>query len=99
MVAVLTVLTLLFLTGLFERLPEATLSAVVIAAVIELVDIASLRRLYRVWTTRLGSIYGFAARADFAAAMPMNSPGRVSKISTPSSAASAARKSAIAAQP
>ena len=36
----LTVVTLLFLTGLFEQLPEATLAAVVIAAVIELVDIA-----------------------------------------------------------
>ena len=32
-VAVLTVVTLLFLTGLFEDLPEATLAAVVIAAV------------------------------------------------------------------
>ena len=42
-VAVLTVLTLLFLTGLFEDLPEATLGAVVIAALIELVDIAALR--------------------------------------------------------
>ena len=47
-VAVLTIVTLLFLTGLFEALPEATLAAVVIAAVIELVDIAALRRLYRV---------------------------------------------------
>jgi high affinity sulfate transporter 1 len=68
-VAVLTLITLLFLTGLFEKLPEATLSAVVIAAVIELVDFPALRRLYRVWTDRLGSIYGFAARADFAAAI------------------------------
>ena len=68
-VAVLTVVTLLFLTGLFEKLPEATLAAVVIAAVIELVDISALRRLYRVWTERLGSIYGYAARADFAAAV------------------------------
>jgi MFS superfamily sulfate permease-like transporter len=68
-VAVLTLVTLLFLTGLFERLPEATLSAVVIAAVVELVDFPALRRLYRVWTDRLGSIYGFAARADFAAAI------------------------------
>jgi len=68
-VAVLTLITLLFLTGLFEQLPEATLSAVVIAAVIELVDFPALRRLYRVWTDRLGSIYGFAARADFAAAI------------------------------
>lgn len=68
-VAALTVITLLFLTGLFQQLPEATLAAVVIAAVVELVDIASLRRLFGVWTARLGSIYGFAARADFAAAI------------------------------
>jgi len=68
-VAGLTVLTLLFFTGLFEKLPEATLAAVVIAAVIELVDVAALRRLYGVWTARLGSIYGHAARADFAAAI------------------------------
>lgn len=65
----LTIVTLLVLTGLFEKLPEATLAAVVIAAVVELVDIASLRRLYAVWTRRLGSIYGHAARADFAAAI------------------------------
>ena len=68
-VAALTVITLLFLTGLFEQLPEATLAAVVIAAVIELVDIAALRRLYLVWTRRLGTIYGHAARADFTAAI------------------------------
>ena len=68
-VAVLVIITLLFLTGLFESLPEATLAAVVIAAVIELVDIGSLRRLYGVWTARLAQIYGHAARADFAAAM------------------------------
>jgi len=67
--AVLTVLTLLFLTPVFERLPEATLGAVVIAAVIELVDIAALRALFRVWTRRLGAIYGPAARADFLAAL------------------------------
>ena len=47
-VAVLTVVTLLFLTGLFEKLPEATLAAVVIAALVELVDIRSLRRFYGV---------------------------------------------------
>lgn len=68
-VAGLVLVTLLFLTGLFEKLPEATLAAVVIAAVIELVDIPSLRRLYRVWTGHLGGIYGWAARADFLAAM------------------------------
>ncbi|WP_280348391.1 SulP family inorganic anion transporter [Nocardia neocaledoniensis] len=68
-VAALTLLTLLFLTGLFEKLPEATLAAVVIAAVIELVDVSALRRLYRVWSQLLGSIYGRAARADFLGAM------------------------------
>ena len=68
-VAVLTMVTLLFLTGLFEQLPEAVLAAVVIVAVVELVDVAALRALYGVWTRRLGSIYGPAARADFAAAV------------------------------
>ncbi len=68
-VAALTVLTLLFLTGLFEQLPDAALAAIVIAAVVELVDFAALRRLYRVWTNRLGSIYGLAAREDFTAAI------------------------------
>jgi sulfate permease, SulP family len=68
-VAALTVVTLLFLTGLFEQLPEATLAAVVIAAVVELVDVPALRRLYRVWTPHLGGIYGWAARADFLAAL------------------------------
>ena len=51
-------LTLLFLTGLFEDLPEATLAAVVIAAVIELVDIGALATLYRVYTRALGRVYG-----------------------------------------
>jgi high affinity sulfate transporter 1 len=68
-VAVLTVVTLLFLTGLFEDLPEATLAAVVIAAVIELVDVAAMTRLYRCVTGPLKAIYGPAARADFIAAV------------------------------
>jgi high affinity sulfate transporter 1 len=68
-VAVLTVVTLLFLTGLFEELPEAVLAAVVIAAVIELVDIPTLVQLYRTYSSGLGRIYGFAARPDFIAAM------------------------------
>lgn len=68
-VAVLTLVTLLFLTGLFEQLPEAVLAAVVIAAVIELVDVAALRRLYGVWSGPLGRIYHLAARADFIAAL------------------------------
>jgi MFS superfamily sulfate permease-like transporter len=68
-VAVLTILTLLFLTGLFADLPEATLAAVVIAAIVELVDIESMRELYRAYSERLGRIYGFAARPDFIAAL------------------------------
>jgi len=67
--AVLTVLTLLFLTSLFEELPEATLAAVVIAAVIELVDVAAIIALYRVYTRALGEAYGVAARPDFLAAV------------------------------
>ena len=65
----LTVVTLLFLTGLFESLPEATLAAVVIAAVVELVDYRALVDLYRLYTRRLGRIYGLAARADFLGAV------------------------------
>ena len=67
--AALTVVTLLFLTDLFENLPEATLAAVVIAAVIELVDLSSLKGFYALYSTRLGRIYGHAARADFIAAV------------------------------
>ena len=68
-VAVLTVITLLFLTALFEDLPEATLAAVVIAALIELVDYKALAALYRASSARLGQIYGLAARVDFIAAI------------------------------
>jgi SulP family sulfate permease len=68
-VAAMTIVTLLFLTGLFEDLPEATLGAIVIAAIVELVDIPALVELYRLYTRRLGEIYGAAARADFIAAM------------------------------
>lgn len=67
--AVLVIVTLLFLTGLFEELPEATLAAVVIAALIELVDIPALRRLYRVYSPRAGKAQGISARADFIAAV------------------------------
>jgi len=69
LVAVLTVVTLLFLTGLFEHLPEATLAAVVIAAVIELVDVKALVRLWNIWTASLAAIYGRVARADLIAAV------------------------------
>jgi sulfate permease, SulP family len=67
-VAVLTVVTLLFLTGLFEDLPEATLAAVVIAAVVELVDVRSLVRLYRIFSGPVGG-FGLAMRPDFVAAI------------------------------
>jgi sulfate permease, SulP family len=69
LVAALTILTLLFLTGLFEELPEATLAAIVIAAVVELVDFPALRDLYRVYTRELGREFGIAARPDFIAAV------------------------------
>jgi SulP family sulfate permease len=69
LVAVLTILTLLFLTGLFEHLPLATLAAVVIAAVIELVDVPSLRRLFDLPSQRARASFGVAARPDFIAAM------------------------------
>jgi sulfate permease, SulP family len=68
-VAALTIVTLLFLTSLFEELPEATLAAVVIAALVELVDVRSLVRLYRLHTSGLGRIYGVASRPDFIAAV------------------------------
>jgi sulfate permease, SulP family len=68
-VAGLTMLTLLFLTGYFESLPVATLAAIVIAALIDLIDLSALRDFYRVYSSRLGRAYGFAARADFVAAI------------------------------
>ena len=46
-VAVLIVVTMLFLTPLFEGLPKATLAAIIIAAVIGLVDLRGFRRLWR----------------------------------------------------
>jgi high affinity sulfate transporter 1 len=67
--AVVTVITLLFLTALFEDLPEPTLGAVVIAAVLQLVSLHAFIRLYGLSTRRLGKIYGVAARPDFIAAM------------------------------
>ena len=65
----LTVVALLFLTGLFEDLPTATLAAVVIAAVVELVDVSALVELYDIHTRRLGRQFGWVARPDFIAAL------------------------------
>jgi len=50
-------LVLLFLTGLFADLPNTVLAAVVLAAVLGLIDLRAFRHLYRV------------SRLDFAAAM------------------------------
>ncbi len=68
-VAAMTIVTLLLLTGLFEKLPEATLAAVVIVAVVELVDVDALVRLYRVYSGRLGRAYQVGARPDFIASI------------------------------
>ena len=65
----LTILTLFLLTGYFENLPVATLAAVVIVALVDMIDLSTLRDYYRVYTRRLGRAYGFAARTDFIAAV------------------------------
>jgi sulfate permease, SulP family len=67
--AALTVVTLLFLTGLFEELPEASLAAIVIGAVVELVDVATLRRLWRAGAGPLVAVAPYTRRADFIAAV------------------------------
>jgi len=46
--AALTALTLLFLTPVFRYLPQAALGAVVIVAAARMIDLAALRRLWRV---------------------------------------------------
>ncbi len=46
--AALVLLTMLLLAGLFEKLPAATLGAVVIDAMVGLITLADLRRYYRV---------------------------------------------------
>jgi SulP family sulfate permease len=68
-VAALTVVTLLFFTGLFEKLPEAVLAGIVIAALIELVDIGALVNLYRFHVRGAGRALAVAARPDFVAAL------------------------------
>ena len=69
--AVLAVVTLLFLTGLFKYLPEPTLAAIVIAAVVGLVDIPAIRQIWGVRGRALVHVYGLpvAARPDFLAAV------------------------------
>ena len=55
---------MLFLTGLFDGLPQATLAAIIIAAVVGLVDVGGFRRLWRIdqGDAQL-AIVGFAAVA------------------------------------
>ncbi len=47
-VALLVVATMLFLTPLFDGLPQATLAAIIIAAVVGLVDVSGYRELWRI---------------------------------------------------
>lgn len=63
-VAVMLVATMLFLTPLFDGLPQATLAAIIIAAVIGLIDIRGFRWLWRIdqGDAQL-AIVGFAAVA------------------------------------
>jgi sulfate permease, SulP family len=63
-VALLIVATMLFLTPLFDGLPQATLAAIIIAAVIGLVDVRGFRWLWRIdqGDAQL-AIVGFAAVA------------------------------------
>jgi SulP family sulfate permease len=63
-VAALVVATMLFLTPLFDGLPQATLAAIIIAAVIGLVDVSGFRELWRIdhGDAKL-AIVGFAAVA------------------------------------
>ena len=44
--AIITILTLLFLTGLFFNLPEATLGAIVVHAIWKLLDISEIREMW-----------------------------------------------------
>ena len=46
--AIFTIITILFLTGLFYNLPEATLGAIVVHAVWGLIDTGKLRRMWQV---------------------------------------------------
>src|SRR5581483_5866054 len=67
--AALTLLTLLFLTGVFEGLPRAALAGVVIAAVWDIIDVRMLRMLYAVSDEPLFSAAGILHRPDFVASV------------------------------
>ena len=60
--AALVVATMLFLTPLFDGLPQATLAAIIIAAVIGLIDVSGFRRLWQIDQDDAQlAIVGFAA--------------------------------------
>ncbi|APA98076.1 SulP family inorganic anion transporter [Nocardia seriolae] len=67
--AALAVLTVLFLAGLYERLPSAVLAALAMAVMIELADPAAARRMYLMWRQRRGRVYERSAAPDCAAAV------------------------------
>lgn len=56
--AIITILTLLFLTGLFFNLPEATLGAIVVHAIWSLLDISEIKGM---WFVRKGDFWPAAA--------------------------------------
>ena len=65
----ITAAALTLATPLFEPLPEAALAAIVIAAVVELVDVAALRRLWALAGATGRRLYGNVARYDAYAAL------------------------------
>lgn len=67
--AAMTLLTLLFLTGLFTGLPQAVLAGIVIAAVWDLLDPRMLRMLYAVSDEPLTRPAGIVHRPDFVASL------------------------------
>ena len=69
MVAGLTILTLLASHWTVRGPPRGDPRAVVIAAVVELVDVPGLVSLYRAYSRRFGREFGFVARPDFIAAI------------------------------
>jgi SulP family sulfate permease len=56
--AIITILTLLFLTGLFFNLPEATLGAIVVHAIWKLLDISEIKHM---WFVRQADFWPAAA--------------------------------------
>jgi len=94
-VAALTIVTLLALTGLFEDLPEATLAAVVIAAVVELVDVPALVALY----ARRDPTSPSSARPPEPTGTTATSPATPTRRRPPASSCCASRAGSISPMP